>query len=84
MHRRSQRIDVTSRFGNAAVSFRWRVPFGADHRSTLHRLKRSRDADVDQDDVAIAADHDVRPFQVTEDDRLWLMLVEVRQHIEDD
>jgi hypothetical protein len=71
VERGAECIDVTSWFSDSPLLLRWSVVFGADHRAA-----------VDEHEVAIGSKHDVRWLQITKDDRLGQVLVQLRQDVE--
>ena len=78
---RAESVNIRQRRGFAAILFWRRITFRADHRSFLSDLKRFRDAKVDQDDITVAVDHDVRGLHVAENNWIRFVAVQESQHI---
>ena len=55
----AERVNISPCVGNAAVLFRRRIAFGADHRSPLAALDRPRNPKIDQCDLSGRAQHDI-------------------------
>ena len=81
VHRRANPIHVAGWTCLTAILFRRGVAFGPDHGALLAHLERLGDAKIDQSQPPVLVDHDVRRLDVTKDDRLRLMEMQVAQHI---
>ncbi len=76
----TQGIDIRQRGGFAAILFRRRITFRADHGAFLPGLKGSGNAKIHKHHIAAAVDHDVRGLHITEDDGIRFVIVQEIQH----
>ena len=81
MHCSTKCVDVYPRFGEAFVLLRRVIAFSADHCALVAALEDPGDSEVHEPHATMAIQHNVGRLDVTKDNRLRLVAVQVTQYL---